>query len=82
MERRARLRSRTALRDVMQARQMSVRTLAHRAGCGKSMIGLLRSGARTSCSADLAVRITTALSMPADDVFILDPEGAEALTRR
>ncbi|MEV6324535.1 helix-turn-helix transcriptional regulator [Nocardia sp. NPDC051787] len=79
---RARLKHRTALRDVMNSQVMPVRVLADRAGCGKSMIGLLRTGTRTSCSAELAVKIAAALDVPTEELFTIeerseDPEGAE-----
>ncbi|WP_225728869.1 MULTISPECIES: helix-turn-helix transcriptional regulator [unclassified Nocardia] len=72
---RARLKTRTVLRDTMQDRGIAVRSLADRAGCGKSIIGLLRSGARTSCSPALAVRIAAALDIPAENMFRIEQEG-------
>lgn len=78
-EGRAWLKSHTVLRDMMTAQRVPVRVLAERAGCGKSMIGLLRSGARTSCSACLALKIAAALQVPSEALFILGEEGGEAV---
>ncbi|WP_157129192.1 hypothetical protein [Nocardia amamiensis] len=50
---RAKLKHRTALRDVQNAQAVPVRVLAERAGCGESMVGLLRTWTRTSYSAEL-----------------------------
>ncbi|MGV9611385.1 hypothetical protein [Nocardia xishanensis] len=72
MSYRARLKSRTALRDAMQAKEVPIRVLAGRAGCGKSMVGLLRSGARTSCSPELAAKLAAALDIPAEHIFRIE----------
>lgn len=72
-----RLRSRTALRDAMTDKGWSVRRLAARAGCGKSIIGLLRSGARNSCSSELAAKIAAALEVPTTELF---PEAKDGGT--
>ena len=69
---RARLRSRTALRDAMQANRIPVRVLAERAGCGKSIVGLLRSGARTTCSPETAAKLAAGLDIPAEHIFRIE----------
>ncbi|MFG1796742.1 helix-turn-helix domain-containing protein [Nocardia sp. NPDC049149] len=71
----AQLRNRTALRDAMTAKRFTVRQLASRAGCGKSIIGFLRSGARRSCSPELAAKIAAALEIPTDELFPDEKEG-------
>ncbi|MFD6155102.1 helix-turn-helix domain-containing protein [Nocardia sp. NPDC060256] len=70
-----RLRSQTALRDAMTTKGWSVRQLADRAGCGKSIIGLLRSGARRSCSPELAAKIAAALEIPTHELFPDEKDG-------
>ncbi len=72
---RARLKSRTALREAMQAKRVPVRVLAERAGCGKSIVGLLRSGARSSCSPELAAKLAAALDVPAEHLFRIEEKG-------
>lgn len=72
---RARLKSRTALREAMQAQGVPVRVLAERAGCGKSIVGLLRSGARSSCSPALAAKLAAALDVPAEHMFRIEEKG-------
>ncbi|GAA5087251.1 helix-turn-helix transcriptional regulator [Nocardia iowensis] len=69
------LSTRTALRDAMTAEGLSVRQLAKRAGCGKSIIGLLRSGARRSCSPELAAKIAAALDIPIHELFPDEKDG-------
>lgn len=70
-----RLRTQTALRDAMADKDISVRQLATRAGCGKSIIGLLRSGARCSCSPELAAKIAAALEIPVYELFPEEKNG-------
>ncbi|MFG1793948.1 helix-turn-helix domain-containing protein [Nocardia sp. NPDC049149] len=70
-----RLASQTALRDAMTTQGLSVRQLADRAGCGKSIIGLLRSGARRSCSPELAAKIAAALDIPVFELFPEQKDG-------
>ncbi|WUA06807.1 helix-turn-helix transcriptional regulator [Nocardia sp. NBC_01377] len=69
---RARLRSRTALRDVMSDRRIPVRVLARRAGCGKSIVGLLRSGARMTCTPAIAAKLAAGLDIPAETLFRIE----------
>ncbi|MET7771407.1 hypothetical protein [Nocardia sp. NPDC005366] len=74
MSYRARLTSRTVLRDAMSAKGIPVRTLAGRAGCGKSIVGLLRSGARTTCTPATAAKLAAALDIPAQSLFRIEEE--------
>ncbi|MGW4769922.1 helix-turn-helix domain-containing protein [Nocardia sp. NPDC004278] len=69
------MKSRTALREAMQATGVPVRVLAERAGCGKSIVGLLRSGARNSCSPELAAKLAAALDVPAEHMFRIEEKG-------
>lgn len=66
-----RLISKDALRSYMQFRGFrSVRELAERVGVSKATIGHLHSGARDSCSPDVARRIEDALSAPPGSLFM------------
>ncbi|MFI6045342.1 helix-turn-helix transcriptional regulator [Nocardia sp. NPDC051321] len=71
----ATLRTPTTLRDAMADQGLTVRQLASRAGCGKSIIGLLRSGARHSCSPELAAKIAAALDIPIQKLFPDETDG-------
>ncbi len=55
------LRSPEALVDIMDRRGVSLRALATEVGCSSSFIAHLRVGRKTSCSAELAGRISRAL---------------------
>lgn len=66
-----RLINRDALRSYMQFRGFrSVRALAERVGVSKATIGHLHSGARDSCSPDVARRIEEALNAPPGSLFV------------
>ena len=71
---RARLRSQTALREAMSANRIPVRVLAQRAGCGKSIVGLLRSGGRTTCTPATAAKLAAGLDIPAETLFRIEGE--------
>lgn len=76
------LRTPDALRDAMTAKRLTVRQLADRAGCGKTMIGFLRSGARRSCSPELAAKIAAALDIPISELFPRREERRCGLSER
>lgn len=61
------------LGSLMRGRHTN-RSLARRVGCSPSMIGHLRTGARTSCRPGLAERITGALGIPLSTLFVCEPE--------
>lgn len=54
----------------MDARDLTVRTLAERVGVSRSAIGHLRSGKRTSCSIPTAKKIGAALGVPYEVLFV------------
>lgn len=65
-----RLISSTALAAYMSYRGMSVRTLASRSGVCRSTIGHLRSGKRNTCEPRAAKRISKALDVPTEALFV------------
>lgn len=65
-----RLISRQVLRDYMRFRQETNRSLAARAGIGRSIVGHLRSGQRTTCSPRTAIAIERALNAPPGSLFV------------
>jgi plasmid maintenance system antidote protein VapI len=66
----ARLTSPETLKAVMARQKLSVRKLATEAGCAPSFISHLRDGRKSSCTADLAARISDALGT--DVIFLPD----------
>lgn len=58
------------LRATMARRQITMSRLARYAGCSKSMIGHLASGHKTSCTPSLAARISEALDVPRELLFV------------
>jgi hypothetical protein len=60
--------------EVLQAhmthKNFSVQRLATYAGCSKSFIGFLRTGAKTSCTRELAEKIALALDLPIEALFV------------
>ena len=61
-----------ALASYMETRGFTVRSLADAVGGPRrrSAIGHLRSGARTTCDKDLALRIERVLNAPKNSLFI------------
>lgn len=58
------------LRATMKRRNFSMERLARYAGCSKSMIGHLCSGYKTSCTPELAVKISEALDVETELLFV------------
>jgi transcriptional regulator with XRE-family HTH domain len=58
------------LRATMKRRGFSMERLARYAGCSKSMIGHLCSGHKTSCTPDLAIKISEALDVETELLFV------------
>lgn len=63
------LRSKEILIAFMDDKDFSTGRLAQYSGCSRSFIGHLRSGYKTSCSPELADRISEALSVPTVALF-------------
>ncbi len=79
-----RLISADALNAYIDARQLSNRTLAVKAGSPKyrSTISHLRSGARTTCGPKIAGAIEKALGAPAGSLFLVELANANVATSR
>lgn len=65
------LRSAEILVAFMRQKDFSLGRLARYAGCSRSMISHLTSGRKTSCSPELADRISEALDVPTEALFDL-----------
>lgn len=65
-----RLVSQSALAAYMSYRGLSVRELATRTGVNRSTIGHLRSGKRSGCVPHAAKRISKALDVPCEALFV------------
>lgn len=65
-----RLISASALAQYMKYRELSVRELAAKVGCGHATIGHLRSGKRTYVRAEWAKAIEKELDAPRGSLFI------------
>jgi transcriptional regulator with XRE-family HTH domain len=63
------LKSAEVLRAFMSQKRFSVQRLATYSGCSKSMVGHLLSGYKTSCTVDLAQRLSEALDVPLEVLF-------------
>lgn len=63
------LRSPETLRALMRQDDFSLARLARYADCSKSFISHLLSGRRSSCTPELAERITEALHVPVEVLF-------------
>lgn len=59
-----------ALRQYMEFRQETNRSLAAKAGVGPGIVGHLRSGKRTTCSPRVAQAIEEALACPPGFLFV------------
>lgn len=62
--------SKEVLQVHMAHKNFSVQRLATYAGCSKSFIGFLRTGAKTSCTKELADKIALALDLPTEALFV------------
>lgn len=65
-----RLKSKDALRGAMTTEGLSMQRLADAAQCSKSMIQQLCDGSRESCTPELAARISFALNVQRDHLFV------------
>lgn len=65
-----RLTSPEMLRATMDRRNFSMARLARYASCSKSMIGHLANGHKKTCTPDLAARISEALDVPTELLFV------------
>lgn len=63
------LRSADVLRAFMKQKNFSMKRLALYSGCSKSFIGFLANGDKTSCTKELAQRISEALDVPLEVLF-------------
>lgn len=68
-----RLLSHKLLQGQLEAKNMSYRDLADRSRCGKSMIGYLASGAKSTCTAELGKRIAEAVGLDYTVLFAPAP---------
>lgn len=59
-----------AFAEYMRHRGFTVRSLAARVGCSRSLIGHLRSGERDTCQPATARKIEKALDAPAGSLFV------------
>lgn len=64
-----RLRSADTLRALMEQDQFSLGRLARYAGCSKGFVSHLLAGRRSSCTPELAERISEALGIPLAVLF-------------
>lgn len=65
-----RLRSKTLMFELKEARGYSVRDMADRLPCGKSMVSALLTGQKTTCSARLGARIAEVLGVAPQVLFM------------
>ncbi|MCD2263258.1 hypothetical protein K3888_11170 [Dietzia aurantiaca] len=79
-----RLISKDALGAYMEARDLSNRTLAIKAGSEsyRSTIGHLRSGKRNSCGPKIAGAIEKALGAPPGSLFLVEMANANVANRQ
>lgn len=63
------LQSGEILRAFMRQRGISERTLARYAGCSRAFIGHLLHERRTTCTPELALKISEALAVPLEGLF-------------
>lgn len=62
--------NRSSLNMAMKLARWSNADLARMAGVAKGTVGNLRSGARTTCNVETAVKIEKALRVDAGDIFV------------
>ena len=74
------LRSPETLRALMRQDDFSLARLARYADCSKSFISHLLSGRRSSCTPELAERITEALHVPVEVLFEPKTSPSEGTT--
>lgn len=79
-----RLISADALNAYIEARGLSTRTLAEKAGSPRyrSTISHLRSGGRATCGPKIAGAIERALGAPAGSLFLVEMANANVANRR
>lgn len=65
-----RLRSKTLMFELKEARSYSLRDMADRLPCGKSMVHALLTGEKTTCSAKLGERIAEVLGVAPQVLFM------------
>ena len=65
-----RLISTQAFADYMEFRGLTVRSLAYKVGCSRSVIGHLRAGERNTCKPATAKAIEKALNAPPGSLFV------------
>ena len=65
-----RLISAQAFADYLEFRGLTVRSLADKVGCSRSVIGHLRSGERDTCKPSSAKAIEKALNAPPGSLFV------------
>lgn len=63
------LQSAEVLRAFMKQKGFSMQRLATYSGCSKSFVGFLANGDKTSCTKQLADRISEALDVPVEVLF-------------
>ena len=68
-----RLRSSALMAELMRAKELSVRDMADRLPCGKSMVGALSKGTKQTCTAGLGERIAEVLGVPTSVLFLPAP---------
>lgn len=64
-----RLRSTVLLKELMKAKNFSLRAMADRVPCGKSMVHALLTGEKKTCTAALGDRIAEALGVAPQVLF-------------
>ena len=64
------LQSKETLLALMRQRDFSYERLARYAGCSKSFISHLVKGRKNTCTPDLADRLSEALSVPTEILFV------------
>lgn len=65
-----RLISPDSLRQYMRFRHLTIREVARRAGCSRSLVGFLVKGTRKTCGPDTARRIAEAVDCPVEALFV------------
>lgn len=68
-----RVRSAALLAEAMRTEGLSYRDIADRARCGKSMVGYLATGAKTTCTEMLGRRIAEAVGLRFELLFAPAP---------
>lgn len=77
-----RLISPDALRQYMKFRKFTIRGLAARVGCSRTLIGFLVKGTRRTCGPEIANGIAEALDCPLDALFAPRVSSVQREVRR